>query len=147
MELLSFHSGIVEGMTASSAHPSRRAALTLAGLSAVVAGCSSSQSDNEPAGPKGEEIAQVADIKEPTVVTTSAGKEVVISPDGKGSFVAFSGLCTHNACKVRFKDDVLDCPCHGSWFSPQTGEVKRGPATTPLPPVAIAVDGAKIVLA
>jgi thiosulfate dehydrogenase [quinone] large subunit len=67
----------------------------------------------------------------------------VVQP-AEGSFVAFSAVCTHMGCTIGFYQPALQfrCPCHGSIFSATTGAVVQGPATLPLPGVAIKdVDG------
>jgi Rieske Fe-S protein len=87
---------------------------------------------------------------------------VLVGRDDAG-FYARSAICTHACCIVAVCDDdgctspnpspescgtvgpvssdrVL-CPCHGSIFRVSDGEALTGPATTPLPPYAVAVDG------
>lgn len=58
--------------------------------------------------------------------------------------VAYSALCTHKACTIkswRAKKQHLRCHCHLSEFAPlQTGRVMAGPAKTPLPLLALALD-------
>lgn len=87
---------------------------------------------------------------------------VIIGRDG-GGFYARSAVCTHACCVVNLCGDdacsALDptpdpcgtvgpvssdrvlCPCHGSIFRVSDGVALTGPATTPLPPYAVAVDG------
>jgi ubiquinol-cytochrome c reductase iron-sulfur subunit len=64
------------------------------------------------------------------------------APDG---CVAYSKLCTHAGCPVglyRDADHALLCPCHQSTFDVLRGAVPTfGPATRPLPQLALAVDG------
>jgi ubiquinol-cytochrome c reductase iron-sulfur subunit len=64
------------------------------------------------------------------------------TPDG---CVAYSKLCTHAGCPVglyRDADHALLCPCHQSTFDVLRGAVPTfGPATRPLPQLALAVDG------
>jgi len=49
---------------------------------------------------------------------------------------AQSAQCTHRGCTVKQVSDGFDCPCHGSKFA-RDGSVVEGPATTPLPRLAV----------
>ena len=65
-----------------------------------------------------------------------------------GDFVAYSAVCTHQACTVAYQDGNLACPCHGSTFDPANGAaVVTGPATTPLPEIPVKVEGGEVVRA
>ncbi|MER5772378.1 Rieske (2Fe-2S) protein [Streptomyces sp. NPDC001985] len=96
-------------------------------------------------GGGGKEIAKVADIPE------GGGKvvgDVVITQPAAGDFKAFSSKCTHQGCAVKsVQNNVITCPCHNSSFDASDGSVKNGPATAPLPPASITVDGDAIRLA
>jgi rieske iron-sulfur protein len=65
--------------------------------------------------------------------------------------VAYSAVCTHQACPVNMwsKDrDAFVCSCHGSVFDPRNGAVVvDGPAPRPLPSLALKVaDGAVAIV-
>jgi Rieske Fe-S protein len=70
-------------------------------------------------------------LKDPAIVLTRTATDDVH---------AFLAVCTHQGCTVAsVRSGTIDCPCHGSRFDATTGAVRTGPATTPLPPVAVVV--------
>jgi Rieske Fe-S protein len=74
------------------------------------------------------------------------GKHIVLTQPQAGTFKAFTAVCTHQGCFVnQISDGTIDCPCHGSKFSIKDGSVVNGPATSPLAPIAIKVEGTSIV--
>ena len=52
---------------------------------------------------------------------------------------AQSAVCTHRGCTVKAVSDGFDCPCHGSKFA-KDGHVLEGPASQPLPRLAVETD-------
>ena len=58
---------------------------------------------------------------------------------------ALSSICTHRHYDLETKGTQIVCPKHGSLFTP-TGRVIKGPATTPLPRVAIHMTPARSVV-
>ena len=57
---------------------------------------------------------------------------------------AYSAVCTHFACIVKWNSDEnrIYCPCHDGFFEPLNGEVISGPPPTPLDPLKVeVVDG------
>jgi thiosulfate dehydrogenase [quinone] large subunit len=54
-------------------------------------------------------------------------------------FVAFDAVCPHAGCTVAYQSraDIIACPCHGSEFNSQTGDVIQGPATYGLTPISV----------
>jgi nitrite reductase/ring-hydroxylating ferredoxin subunit len=56
--------------------------------------------------------------------------------------VAFDSKCTHAGAPTLMSGSQLKCPAHGSIFNPESGEVVKGPAVTPLKSYkTIEVDG------
>ncbi|MGD8406201.1 MAG: Rieske 2Fe-2S domain-containing protein [Anaerolineales bacterium] len=47
---------------------------------------------------------------------------------------AFSAVCSHFACIVKWNPETtrLECPCHDGYFSPEDGAVLDGPPPSPL---------------
>jgi len=71
--------------------------------------------------------------------------------------VAYSAICTHLGCTVRFSEEPMDmapfphihCPCHSALFDPHRGaRVMGGPAPRPLPQLPVRVnDNGEILVA
>jgi nitrite reductase/ring-hydroxylating ferredoxin subunit len=74
-------------------------------------------------------------------------QKVVVTQPTAGTFKAFNVACTHAGCPVsRVANGTIDCTCHGSKFSVEDGSVKNGPASKPLAPAAVTVNGDKLIL-
>ena len=57
----------------------------------------------------------------------------VVTQPTKGTYKAFTKICTHMGCKVAsIKNGNIHCDCHGSEFSIKDGSVTHSPATEPL---------------
>ena len=57
---------------------------------------------------------------------------------------AYSAVCTHFACIVKWEPQTYEiaCPCHEGYFDPYDGAVIFGPPPAPLKPLEVAiVDG------
>ena len=68
-----------------------------------------------------------------------------------GGVVAYSAICTHQACDVKTwlaKEKALVCFCHASKFDLLDGaKVTGGPASRPLPFLPLALEGDQLVVA
>ena len=93
--------------------------------------------------PSGPSVA-TADVPVGGGVILGSADFVVTQPT-KGTFKAFSKICTHRQCVVaEVTDGVILCKCHGSEFSITDGSVVKSPATKPLPESATTVSGSKV---
>ncbi len=73
-------------------------------------------------------------------------EEIVLTQPAEGEFKAFTAVCTHQGCIVAsVSEGTINCDCHGSQFSAETGEATQGPATAPLEEVRIRVQGDQIL--
>lgn len=68
-------------------------------------------------------------------VVSVGGKKAAAFRDETGALHAFSHVCTHLGCHVRWNpaEKSFDCPCHGSRFDSH-GKVIQGPAVKDLEP-------------
>ena len=56
--------------------------------------------------------------------------DYVVTQPRKGSYKAFSKICTHQGCPVAsVENGVIHCDCHGSEYSIKDGSVSNPPAT------------------
>lgn len=160
-----------EGANAAVARRSVLKAVALGGVAVAgtgVAGCGTG-SDDAGAGPVGTDPAPTAQGSASTTPAESPsapdplsaadevpvaggvvlkGDEIVVTQPEKGTFKAFTAVCTHSGCLVNsVADGVISCPCHGSQFSIADGSVVAGPAPTPLAEVEVQVKGGNVVRA
>lgn len=135
----------------------RKTVLAGAGIglaAAAVAACSSGSDSSAPESPDdgssapesskpaGEALATTAEVPVGSGVIVG---EVVLTQPTAGDYRGFSAVCTHTGCLINeVADGTINCPCHGSKFN-LDGAVANGPASKPLEPVAIRVQGDSIV--
>ncbi|HLA64481.1 MAG TPA: Rieske 2Fe-2S domain-containing protein, partial [Rhodothermales bacterium] len=64
------------------------------------------------------------------------GRHLAVHRTDDGAVHAFSPVCTHLRCVVRWNgaDRTWDCPCHGARFDAATGAPLSGPAMHGLSP-------------
>ena len=80
--------------------------------------------------------------------TIFGGHAVVVTRPDEATVVAFDTLCPHRGCHVRaVAAGTINCFCHGSRFRITDGAVVGGPATRPLTPREIVLDGGVVGLA
>ena len=72
-----------------------------------------------------------------------SGTRVNVASTASGLY-AFDDTCTHMGCSLangRLEGTIVTCACHGSQFDVTSGAVVRGPATRPVNPHPVQVDG------
>ncbi|MEV0180746.1 Rieske (2Fe-2S) protein [Streptomyces sp. NPDC050625] len=146
-------------------HDSTRRTALATGAAALAAGCagcsnygeSTNSSEKKESGTKesGPSVAATAGqaLAKTSQIPVGGGtifkeQKIVVTQPSQNEFKAFSAVCTHRGCTVaQVADRTIDCPCHGSKFDISNGAVAHGPATEPLPPENIKVNGDSIHLA
>lgn len=74
------------------------------------------------------------------------GVKTVVTQPVKGTYKAFSAVCTHGGCLVTsIESGQIVCPCHQSHYSIADGSVISGPAPSPLPATPVTRRGSMIV--
>jgi len=126
------------------ADPSRRGFLDVA-MKAGLAACGSGMAVPAvlyllPAGTRGPRETLVSagpvDSFQPSTarMIQGEGKPVLVIAAGEKRFRAFSAICTHLGCIVKWDPSTqkILCPCHAGVFGPD-GRVLSGPPPRPLP--------------
>lgn len=118
----------------------------VAGAAAVPLAACSKSADAPPAETTQKAGQVLAATAEVPVGSAIVAHGTLISQPSPGVFKGFVAKCTHAGCAVGVRDGAVICPCHGSRFN-FAGAVTQGPATEPLTPRAVAVQGGEIVVA
>jgi len=134
---------VVAGGKASSADASPAVPVAATGTSDVAVGAVGSAAAQPDAKPKGsKKIGRAADVPVGGVLAFTNPKTnepaYVLQPK-KGTYLAYSAVCTHQGCTVGFDQgsNQFACPCHGARFDASTGDAVRGPAKKPLAPINV----------
>ncbi len=81
-------------------------------------------------------VGRADEIGEGEATAFAVGDEEVAVARVNGDLFAFSDICTHRACNLSAGGEIdgtsIECECHGSVFSMETGAVLNPPATEPL---------------
>lgn len=147
-------------MTETESNFTRRKALgtvaavaATAATGAAVAACSGSTGSSGSTGTTPSSTAAAGTVLGPVADITEGGgkifadQKVVVTSPAAGQYKGFSSTCTHQGCQVgKVENSLITCTCHGSQFNITDGSVKTGPASTPLPAVAVSVKDGQIVL-
>jgi Rieske Fe-S protein len=110
------------------------------GSSASAAGPSTKASRKAASKPSGPSLPTSQVPVGGGVVMGSA--DYVVTQPSRGSFKAFSKICTHQGCPLaRVANGQIQCDCHNSAFSITDGSVLAGPAQSPLPEFGVKLSG------
>lgn len=105
-------------------------------------------SPQAPAGEKGRMTIPRAQIGEGQAhFFQFRGHPAVVLQRAPGDFLAFSAICTHLGCIIRWlpeKGEFL-CPCHAGRFS-SDGKVLGGPPPKPLQTIPVALSGVNLLV-
>lgn len=120
---------------------------TAAAAAAALAACTS-----QGGGPRRDTASPGEVIGKTTDIPVGGGKvyggaSLVVTQPTEGQYVGLSAICTHQTCTVRgVAAGEIECGCHGSRFD-LNGQVLQGPATEPLPEMAIEIVDGEIKVA
>ena len=116
---------------APSTTPSEPATSEPASSSPTAEATSAKPSASKAQAPKGPSVATSKVPMGGGVILADA--DYVVTQPSKGSYKAFSKICTHQGCPVaEVRDGVIHCNCHGSEYSIKDGSVTKPPAPKPL---------------
>jgi thiosulfate dehydrogenase (quinone) large subunit len=112
----------------------------LAGLGVLARGELPARAAGPVAAAPPEPIALAADLAPGRALTFTSpvdGTAGLLIRQADGTLAALGATCTHAGCDVVWRDGRVICPCHRSTFDLRTGAPQRGPATEPLPVLAV----------
>ena len=103
---------------------------------------SPSGADSSGPAPQGEVLGPVDQVTVGSGVVYD-GPKVVVTQPAQGDVRGFTAVCPHQGCLVsEVTNNEILCPCHGSQFSAQNGDVLKGPAVRGLAGASVnIVDG------
>ena len=101
--------------------------------------------------PEFEAVAVLGELGEGSVLqrVRASGEAICLVRHG-GQVSALSDICTHQHFSMSqgdlLADGTLQCAWHGARFDCRTGEVRQGPAESPLPVFVVRVEGDTILV-
>jgi Rieske Fe-S protein len=80
--------------------------------------------------------------------TVRFGRYPAIVINTSEGYRAYSAVCTHFACIVKWDPQInqIVCPCHEGFFDPYDGSVISGPPPTALEPLPISIVNGEILV-
>ena len=152
--LVAFSGGAVLTLAACGAEGEAGAPVPTSAAPSGSSAASSPAASSAPASPSSAASSEAAVPSGPSVATSKVpvgggvildDADFVVTQPKKGSYKAFSKICTHMGCPVAaVADGKIECKCHGSAFSIEDGSVVNPPASKPLAESATKVTGGKV---
>ena len=92
------------------------------------------------------DVAPSEDLKEGDGVVYPLESGPILIMRNDGELRAFSAICTHLSCPVKWRKDSLDiyCACHGAVFNAR-GEKLKGPTAAPLEKIPVKEIGGRMI--
>lgn len=86
-------------------------------------------------------VAKTGEIEIGQAKEITLGETPVFIVHLEDTYKAYSGICTHLGCLIRWeeKDEHFYCPCHQGYFD-KTGKVTAGPPPRPLDEFVVEVE-------
>ena len=93
-------------------------------------------------------VGTVDDIPPGASITVPSGRYPAIVIHTDQGLRAYSAVCTHFACIVKWdrSEGIIFCPCHEGYFEPYEGGVISGPPPSPLEKLTIKVTNGEIFI-
>jgi nitrite reductase/ring-hydroxylating ferredoxin subunit len=97
-------------------------------------------------------VAKAEDLPEGGMIGATVNGVDVLVANVSGRYRSIGSECTHEGCTLHEgeldpEDGVVTCPCHGSMFDLETGEVVAPPAQEPEPVYQVRAEGHEIQVA
>lgn len=92
-------------------------------------------------------VAAEGDVKPGSVIQVEVDGEPVALANTGDELLATSNVCSHDYVMLHegwLEGDELECPQHGSKFNMRTGKVLGPPATQPIAPYEVKVEGHEV---
>ncbi|MGQ0680352.1 MAG: non-heme iron oxygenase ferredoxin subunit [Actinomycetota bacterium] len=91
-----------------------------------------------------ERVASAGDVKAGDIIQVEVAGEPVVLANTGSEFLAVGDVCSHDYVLLHegwLEGDTIECPQHGSKFNMRSGAVLNPPATKPVAPYEVKVEG------
>jgi 3-phenylpropionate/trans-cinnamate dioxygenase ferredoxin subunit len=95
-------------------------------------------------------VAKTEDVPEGQLLGVAVDEVQVLVANLEGRYLVVGDVCPHAGCLLSegwIEGGAVECPCHGSMFDLDSGEVVQPPAKEPVAIYQVRVDGDEILVA